>query len=228
MPTRLEALYYGPGATTKAIVSTGASPIPAPSGRGSSSPSGEARFLLGAAARRSRAPRTAHDAHLAAASAAAEETVAAVGFRPDTALPAGMSSSSSTLPVCGSIRRNSLWSPSQVPCHSSPSTQVTPVTKRLDRWCAGSRRSRVDLVDLALAVLAHPQRALGPGQARIAAAAGGGDGVEHAAGPGVDLQDAVLEDLVEVLAVECGARMRSDVDGKSSNGFKIWSSAALT
>ena len=30
------------------------------------------------------------------------------------------------------MRRSSLSSPSQVPCHSSPSTQVTPVTKRLD------------------------------------------------------------------------------------------------
>ena len=26
----------------------------------------------------------------------------------------------------------SLWSPSHVPCHNSPSTHVTPVTKRLD------------------------------------------------------------------------------------------------
>ncbi len=32
----------------------------------------------------------------------------------------------------GSIRRRPLSSPSQVPCQSSPSTQVTPVTKRFD------------------------------------------------------------------------------------------------
>ena len=51
---------------------------------------------------------------------------------PDTATPGGISSRSSTSPVCGSMRRRSLSSPSQVPCHSSPSTQVTPVTKRLD------------------------------------------------------------------------------------------------
>jgi hypothetical protein len=51
---------------------------------------------------------------------------------PETPTPAGISSLSKTSPVPGSTRRKSLSSPSQVPCHSSPSTQVTPVTKRLD------------------------------------------------------------------------------------------------
>src|SRR3989344_6573727 len=52
--------------------------------------------------------------------------------RPDTPLPSGSLRLSSTSPVFGSTRRNSLSSSSQVPCHSAPSTQVTPVTKRLD------------------------------------------------------------------------------------------------
>src|SRR5512132_4738342 len=51
---------------------------------------------------------------------------------PDTPTPGGISSLSRTSPVRGSTRRKSLSSPSQVPCHSSPSIQVTPVTKRLD------------------------------------------------------------------------------------------------
>src|SRR5438046_4767705 len=51
---------------------------------------------------------------------------------PDTLTPDGISSLSRTSPVRGSTRRKSLSSPSQVPCQSSPSTQVTPVTKRLD------------------------------------------------------------------------------------------------
>src|SRR5436309_6024495 len=51
---------------------------------------------------------------------------------PETPTPGGISSRSRTSPVRGSTRRKSLSSPSQVPCHSSPSTQVTPVTKRLD------------------------------------------------------------------------------------------------
>src|SRR5213593_460709 len=51
---------------------------------------------------------------------------------PDTPTPGGISSLSRTSPVRGSTRLKSLSSPSQVPCQSSPSTQVTPVTKRLD------------------------------------------------------------------------------------------------
>src|SRR3954470_10945525 len=50
---------------------------------------------------------------------------------PDTPTPGGISSFSRTSPVRGSTRLRSLSSPSQVPCQSSPSIQVTPVTKRL-------------------------------------------------------------------------------------------------
>src|SRR6185312_17294795 len=49
---------------------------------------------------------------------------------PETPVPAGISRRSSTVPVSGSMCRTSLVSFSQVPCQSSPSTQVTPVTKR--------------------------------------------------------------------------------------------------
>src|SRR5258707_15001519 len=51
---------------------------------------------------------------------------------PDTPTPGGISSLSRTSPVRGSTRLKSLSSPSQVPCQSSPSIQVTPVTTRLD------------------------------------------------------------------------------------------------
>src|SRR6202022_1443720 len=51
---------------------------------------------------------------------------------PETPTPGGISSLSITSPVRGSTRLKSLSSPSQVPCQSSPSIQVTPVTKRLD------------------------------------------------------------------------------------------------
>jgi hypothetical protein len=63
---------------------------------------------------------------------------------PDTAIPAGISSCSRTSPLFGPIRRSSLFSASQVPCQSSPSTQVMPVTKRFDsmvRRIAGSKLS---------------------------------------------------------------------------------------
>src|SRR5713226_6994701 len=51
---------------------------------------------------------------------------------PETSTPGGISSLSRTSPVRGSTRLKSLSSPSQVACQSSPSIQVTPVTKRLD------------------------------------------------------------------------------------------------
>src|SRR3954469_1623161 len=51
---------------------------------------------------------------------------------PDTSTPRGILSLSRISPVRGSTRLKPLSSPSQVPCHSSPSIQVTPVTKRLD------------------------------------------------------------------------------------------------
>ena len=121
-------------------------------------------------------------------------------------MPRGISSRSSTAPLCGSMRRISLSSPSQVPCHSSPSTQVTPVTKRLDSMVrriapvAGSiwwiLRSRY-----------WPTHRLPSAQveARVAAVAGRRDRRQHVAGGGIDLVDARLGDLVEVRAVEGGA-----------------------
>lgn len=51
---------------------------------------------------------------------------------PETYMSAGISRLSRTFPVCGSTRRSSLSSPSDVACQSSPSTHVTPVTKRFD------------------------------------------------------------------------------------------------
>src|SRR5262249_60785623 len=92
-------------------------------------PAGGARFLpRGAAACRGAAFGAAHGPHLPATSSSAEEQIAAIGLEPRNA-HAGRHVEP---PVRGSTRRKSLWSPSQVPCYSSPSIQVTPVTKRLD------------------------------------------------------------------------------------------------
>src|ERR1700694_4886595 len=52
--------------------------------------------------------------------------------RPAPRPPGRIPSLSRASPVRGSTRLTSLWLPAQVPCQSSPSTQVTPVTKRLD------------------------------------------------------------------------------------------------
>src|SRR5262249_35490430 len=61
-------------------------------------------------------------------------------------------------------------------------------------------------------VLPDPQRALGPRHARIAAVAGSGNCGQHLAGLGIDLLDALFEDLEDVAAIECPARHRGGID----------------
>ena len=130
------------------------------------------------------------------------------GLEPADLVPRGISSRSRTAPL-RSIRRISLSSPSQVPCHSSPSTQVTPVTKRLDSmvrrmapvsgsiwWILRSRCSR------------RPRVSLGPGQARVAAVGGRRDGSDDLTRAWVDLLDSIVG--AAVLAVEGGAGVGSD------------------
>src|SRR3546814_17772304 len=63
-------------------------------------------------------------------------------------------------------------------------------------------RLRIDLMDLAIPVLPHPERPFGPGEPRVAAAAGRRNGGEHAAALRIDLLDAVIGELKQVLAVE--------------------------
>src|SRR5262249_21682504 len=70
----------------------------------------------------------------------------------------------------------------------------------------------VNLVDLAAAVLADPERALGPGHSRVTALARRRDGREHPSALRIDLLDAALGDLPQVLAVERRAGVRGDVD----------------
>jgi hypothetical protein len=92
----------------------------------------------------------------------------------------GICSRSSTAPLCGSMRRMSLSSPSQVPCHSSPSTQVTPVTKRFDSMVRLTGAGLgVDLVDLAVAVLRPPTGCPRPRSGPSRCRAGRRDGRQH-------------------------------------------------
>jgi hypothetical protein len=73
-------------------------------------------------------------------------------------------------------------------------------------------RLRIEAVDLARAVLADPQRAFGPGEAG-AAAVRCRDARQDGARVGIDLLDAAVRDLVQVAAVERGARVRLDREG---------------
>src|SRR5213078_4281461 len=74
-----------------------------------------------------------------------------------------------------------------------------------DRPCLG-----IDLMDLAVPILPHPELPLGPREPRITAAAGRRDRGEHTAGLRIDLLDAVLSELKQVLAVEGRSRVPGD------------------
>ena len=67
-------------------------------------------------------------------------------------------------------------------------------------------------MDLPLPILPHPQRSFGPREPRVITAAGRRDGREHTAGLGIDLLDAILGDLKQVLAVEGRSGMRGDIN----------------
>ena len=70
----------------------------------------------------------------------------------------------------------------------------------------------VDLVDLSIPILPHPEHPFGPREPRVTAAAGRRDRGEHTAGLGIDLLDALLRELKQVLAVERRSCMRGDID----------------
>src|SRR5262249_46304971 len=70
----------------------------------------------------------------------------------------------------------------------------------------------IDLMDLPVPILPHPERPLGPGEARVTAAAGRRDSGDLSACLRIDLLDAILGDLIQVLAVEGRSGMRGGID----------------
>src|SRR5580765_5772665 len=76
-----------------------------------------------------------------------------------------------------------------------------------NRPCLG-----IDLMDLPVPIVPHPECPFGPREPRVAAAPGRRDRGEHTAGLRIDLLDAILGELIQVVAVEGRAGMRGDVD----------------
>src|SRR5689334_21381756 len=152
-------------------------------------------------------------ADLAALAAAAEEPVLAVGFetgdegafRHDELLldRAGLGVDAAELAL--------IAFPGRVPELAIDPGDAGHMPVGLDRAQDLAGRG-IDLVDLAVVVLADPERALGPGQAGIFAVARRWDPRQHAAGLRVDLLNLLLGDLVEMRAVEGGAGMGRDMD----------------
>jgi len=71
----------------------------------------------------------------------------------------------------------------------------------------------INLIDLSIPILSDPESTFGPRAARVATTARRRDRREHPATLRIDLLNAILGDLKQVLAVEGGSCMRSDVDG---------------
>ena len=69
----------------------------------------------------------------------------------------------------------------------------------------------IDLMDLPIPILPHPERAFGPGESRTGAI-GRRNCAEHAAGVRIDLLDAVAGKLEQVATVESRSCMRGDID----------------
>src|SRR5918992_3191205 len=70
----------------------------------------------------------------------------------------------------------------------------------------------IDVMDLAVSILPHPERPFRPRESRVTAAAGRRDRGEYTAGLRIDFLNAILGDLKEVPAVECRSCMRGDID----------------
>src|SRR5688500_15196630 len=67
-------------------------------------------------------------------------------------------------------------------------------------------------MDLAIPVLTDPKRSFGPREPRITAIAWRGDRGEHASSLRINLVNAILGDLKQMLAIERGSRMSSDIN----------------
>lgn len=68
-------------------------------------------------------------------------------------------------------------------------------------------------MDLPLAIFPNPECSFRPGEPRVPAIAGRRNGGQYASGVGIDLLNAILSDLEEVLPIECRSGMRGGSDG---------------
>src|SRR5439155_10606483 len=88
-----------------------------------------------------------------------------------------------------------------------PGDEAGGLDRAKNRPCLG-----IDLMDLPVSILPHPERPFGPREPRVAAPAGRRDRGDHTAGLRIDLLDAVLGNLKQVPAVEGRSCKRGDID----------------
>src|SRR6266851_1264128 len=168
---------------------------------------------LGAAARCGASPGPADGSHLPAASASAEELIAAIGLEPRHAYSGRHLEPLQYLsgPRIDPPQIAVVTFPGAVPELAVDPGDPGDEAVRLDG--AENRPGLgIDLMDLAVPILPHPERPFGPREPRVAAAAGRRNRGEHPAGLRIDLLDAIFGELKQVLAVEGRSRMRGDID----------------
>jgi hypothetical protein len=158
--------------------------------------------------------RPADGPHLAALSFTAEELIAAIGLEPRNAHSGGH------LETLLDLSRSRIDSPQiavvtfpgAMPEFSvdpgNPGDEAAAFDGAKNRPCLG-----IDLMDLPVPIHSHPERPFGPGETRVTATAGSRDRGQHLAGVRIDLLDAILGKLKQMLAIEGRSCMRGDIDG---------------
>src|SRR6516225_5080877 len=155
--------------------------------------------------------RSADGSHFSAASATAEERVAAVGLE---ARHRHAGRHVDLLQKLAALRIDSaqfafVGFPRAVPEFAIDPGDAGDETVRLDG--AKDRAGlRIDLMDLAFAMLPDPEAPFCPRHSG-GATVGCRDSSNHAAGCRIDLLDAISGDLVQVSAIEGGSRVRGDI-----------------
>src|SRR5437879_2676330 len=155
----------------------------------------------------------ADGSHLPAPSASAEELIAAIGLEPRHA------HSGRHLEPLQDLSRSRIDSP-QIALVTLPGAvpelavdpgdsgdEAVGLDGAKNRPCPG-----IDLMDLPVPILPHPERPFGPSEPRVTTAAGRRDRGEHTAGLRIDLPDAVPGERTPVLAIEGRSCMRGDID----------------
>ena len=160
-----------------------------------------------------KSPGPSDGPHLPAGSSAAKELIAAIGFQ------ARHADAGRHIELLQDLTRSGIDSP-QIAFVTFPGAvpklSIDPGDAGDEAVGLDGAKNRpglgIDLMDLAVPILAHPERAFGPGEPGVAAAAGRRDRSQHLAGFRIDLPDAILGDLKQVPAVESRSSVRGDID----------------
>jgi hypothetical protein len=193
--------------------SDGASPQPHPTRAEAPLPaSGGPVQLLARGFGRGTSPGSADGSHLSAASASAEEPIAAIGFQSRN------THSRRHLEALQDLSRSRIDSPQialVILPGAVPELSVNPGDPGDETAGFDGAKNRprlgIDLMDLSLLILPHPKRPFGPREPRVTAAGRWNRG-EHLAGLWIDLLDAILGDLKQVPAVEGRSRISGDIN----------------